>query len=1495
MILYIRYFFVCLLIATFFLSGAHSVSAATVNYYVDPAGTNSGAGTSAGASAWQTIQYAVTNVANPTTDTIIINISANTFTTENSTISIDRDFLDLTLRGDSATSTIVQPAWTPATSTVRVFNMVANEKVTFEKMTIRYGRLTSGSGAAINDAFGGPSLTIRDVLIDDNDGSGSFSSGGVFSNSSTTIERTTFTNNNGGYVNAYYGNSATNTITNTTFFNNTGGSAGGIYIISDGNTTFTNSLFASSSVFLLQGTQTVRVKNSILLGTPNGNAIQYYNFSGTVTNNGTNIIGGETGGTYFVNGVNGTVKLATSATVLTVGVANSLADNSSANGVPTLAIQAGSQAIDGGSGGANNSITIPQKDARGLYRGSIPDIGPYEYNATASAPSFSTPTVAATSISIGSISAASTTMSWTNGDGSMRAVFVKADATSGVASPVDGTVYAASSAFGSGSQIGSSGWYAVYNGTSTSVTVSNLNSTKNYRVHVVEYNGPYDATTLYFTTAGSGNPATKSAYAGSTLYANSSSGSDSTGNGTSGNPYKTFHKAYTVAVDGDTLDLTGTFNWTDAGETGDVSTHGYRIYKGNLTIRGQGAATTTIQAYSSLSAANDRRVFTFYTAGISLTVDGVMVRHGDSTSFGGCFGFQVASTTLTIQNSRMSSCRTRNGGSPGGSAIYANQDSTLVQIVNSSFDANTITSSSNGGTLYSSGTGNIFYITNTTFSGNQMSSGQGNTLYFASSGGSAHFTNTTIKGNYGGSSAIGLGGGTIYMKNSIFAETFTSNLYRSSGTYTSNGYNILGVYNTAYFNATSTGDWTDRTGSGTYSLFPSTGATGTLSFTATTTAANGTIYVPLSAGSIGIEHGTTTANGSVAIPTTDQLGVTRTAVPDIGAYEFFASADTTAPTISSVASSTTTTTATITWTTNESATSTVNYGASASYGTASSSQVLTTTHSIVLSGLTGSTLYHFQIVSTDAAGNQATSSNYTFTTAATPDTTAPTVSLTLPNDGVTIYGNAIGITATASDDTAVAGVRFYVNGVGVGVEDTTSPYSIVWNSLTATTSGSKIVRAVARDTSNNYSTSSPRTVTLANQPSPSSLSYTSATTTAALSWSTPVEGSSKMFFGFTTAFASTTPEQNTSSRVTSHSVNLSGLPKCTVFKYQTVSKNEASEIATSTESTFKTAGCSGGASILANNEGDITAAGGGSLTQGALTLTVPSSFTSTSSQATFQAKKLDGGTFFTNVIAPSGKTRAGTTVYNLSAYTDTSTTLDTFSSALSVTLAYEASDVANLDTSTLKIQRYDGTTWSELSSCTVNTSARTVTCTTTAFSDFAIFGDPAPSISSSSSGSSGGNGPIFTGSVSTLLPGYTAPRLQIMYPNGKVVYLEDGPTSTLKSNATIPEKISTEIISKYTSHAKFEKNLRPKMIDVDIIKLQQFLNKNGFIVATRGAGSSGNETKYFGSMTQNALTKFQEANGGNILSPLNLTKGTGIFGNATREFVNHFLTLNNEN
>ena len=72
----------------------------------------------------------------------------------------------------------------------------------------------------------------------------------------------------------------------------------------------------------------------------------------------------------------------------------------------------------------------------------------------------------------------------------------------------------------------------------------------------------------------------------------------------------------------------------------------------------------------------------------------------------------------------------------------------------------------------------------------------------------------------------------------------------------------------------------------------------------------------------------------------------------------------------------------------------------------------------------------------------------------------------------------------------------------------------------------------------------------------------------------------------------------------------------------------------------------------------------------------------------------------------------------------------------------------------------------------------------------------------------------------------------------------------------------------------------------DVKELQKFLNKAGYTVATSGVGSAGNETRFYGNRTADAITKLQEANSKIILTPYGLTKGTGYFGKSTRSFVN---------
>lgn len=149
-----------------------------------------------------------------------------------------------------------------------------------------------------------------------------------------------------------------------------------------------------------------------------------------------------------------------------------------------------------------------------------------------------------------------------------------------------------------------------------------------------------------------------------TWYANSSTGDDSTGDGSSGSPYKTFHKAYTAASSGDTIDLTGTFSWASADETGDSATTGYTIGK-NLTIQGHGPSSTIIQAADADNTA-DRRVFTIAAANSATTTD-LTVRYGRLTgSSQDGAGIQVLGTAY-IDSCDISYNRAANDG--GGVSV----------------------------------------------------------------------------------------------------------------------------------------------------------------------------------------------------------------------------------------------------------------------------------------------------------------------------------------------------------------------------------------------------------------------------------------------------------------------------------------------------------------------------------------------------------------------------------------------------------------------------------------------------------------------------------------------------------------------------------------------------------------------------------------------------------------------------------------------------------
>ena len=92
-----------------------------------------------------------------------------------------------------------------------------------------------------------------------------------------------------------------------------------------------------------------------------------------------------------------------------------------------------------------------------------------------------------------------------------------------------------------------------------------------------------------------------------------------------------------------------------------------------------------------------------------------------------------------------------------------------------------------------------------------------------------------------------------------------------------------------------------------------------------------------------------------------------------------------------------------------------------------------------------------------------------------------------------------------------------------------------------------------------------------------------------------------------------------------------------------------------------------------------------------------------------------------------------------------------------------------------------------------------------------------------------------------------------------------------------------------TFTTSFTRNLSIGVRGEDVKRLQIFLNNNGFLVSSSGAGSKGKETTVFGPATKKALIKFQENYRKELLTPLFLYNGTGYFGPATRKKVNEII------
>lgn len=116
-----------------------------------------------------------------------------------------------------------------------------------------------------------------------------------------------------------------------------------------------------------------------------------------------------------------------------------------------------------------------------------------------------------------------------------------------------------------------------------------------------------------------------------------------------------------------------------------------------------------------------------------------------------------------------------------------------------------------------------------------------------------------------------------------------------------------------------------------------------------------------------------------------------------------------------------------------------------------------------------------------------------------PTPTPPTVSFTAPAAGSTVSGKTQAVSASASDAVGVGGVQFKLDNVNLGTEDTVAPYSVNWDTTSAT-NASHTLSAVARNGAA-LTTTATETVTVNNTTTPP------PPTAPTISFTAPVAGS----------------------------------------------------------------------------------------------------------------------------------------------------------------------------------------------------------------------------------------------------------------------------------------------------------------------------------------------------------------------------------------------------
>jgi hypothetical protein len=205
----------------------------------------------------------------------------------------------------------------------------------------------------------------------------------------------------------------------------------------------------------------------------------------------------------------------------------------------------------------------------------------------------------------------------------------------------------------------------------------------------------------------------------------------------------------------------------------------------------------------------------------------------------------------------------------------------------------------------------------------------------------------------------------------------------------------------------------------------------------------------------------------------------------------------------------------------------------------------------------------------DAAGNVQASATVSVNVNNTIDTQPPTGTIVINGGAAATNNRTVTLTVSATDGQgAVTQMRFSNTG---GSYSTAEAYATTKTWTLTTGAGTKTVYVQFRDAAGNWSGAFTDTIVLdTTRPTISAVAASGITASSAnITWTTSEPATSRVEYGLTTSYGSSTPLDST--LVTGHAMTLSGLGPATTYRYRVRSIDAAGNERISSGASFTTA------------------------------------------------------------------------------------------------------------------------------------------------------------------------------------------------------------------------------------------------------------------------------------------------------------------------------------